>query len=73
MDVLKKGKNFLKFGRRNLFGPSMRKIYFNEEMSSFYWVSLRKGTCGFEKMTTENEKTPKKKFDLKVFLQNGHL
>ena len=61
--ILKTGKIMLKFGRKSYFGPTKRRIYFNEDMNCFYWSSVSRG----ENNKTNNfkEKNPKKRFDLR--------
>ena len=47
LNNLKKGKIFLKFGRKNIFGPTKRKICFNDEMNCFFWTSPKRNGCSF--------------------------
>lgn len=47
LNNLKKGKVFLKFGRKSLFGPTKRKICFNDEMNCFFWTSPKRKGCSF--------------------------
>ena len=41
-EILKQGKFFLKFGRKDLFRPSKRKICFDDNLTRFYWGKGKK-------------------------------
>jgi len=64
LNYLKNGKIFLKFGRKNIFGPAKRKIIFNDEMNCFFWMSPKRKSCDYD-----NESKIAKKFDLKDIIE----
>lgn len=64
IETLKSGVVMLKYGRRNIFSPAKRKIYFDENMSYIYWVKASKNNENSAN-NLKTQKSIKKKFSLK--------